>query len=485
MEKRALKFSASAISIIAIAFLAFLALYMFSLPAPKVVYADSAGNTGNTGNTVAAGSADGAGGSAGLSDSRPDTKTVKDILVDPTGMRVSFDFQNASVEEVIRMIAKISDMNVLIGSDVKGTVTMKMRDVPLKDVLSLILEAYGLGMVRKDGIYYINSNATIASVISAEKNAKAISEPKITRIIPVNYVSTEGLIDKIKSVLSPQGKVMYDKSLHGLLISDIPESVAKAERLVKMLDKRTPEVEIVAKMVEVSKNYSNELGINWNGSYLNAAPGSSNAALTPNYLGGETTGSPSGPGLNPSLTTQASPGTFSVGILNSYASINATLQALESLSKAKSIASPKVTVLNNQTATIEKGQTLYLPGVAGVGATAAPQAITAQISLQITPHIMNNGNVKLVINSSNNTVAPPVSGAQATLDTESANSTVIIKNGQTVVMGGVYQMSKTVTNSGIPLLMNVPLLGWLFKSRNISYSKDELLIFITPRIIKS
>ena len=98
---------------------------------------------------------------------------------------------------------------------------------------------------------------------------------------------------------------------------------------------------------------------------------------------------------------------------------------------------------------------------------------------------MANGNVKLVINSSNNTVAPPVSGAQATLDTESANSTVIIKNGQTVVIGGVYQMSKTVTNNGIPGLMSIPLLGWLFKSQNISYSKDELMIFITPRIINS
>jgi len=412
-------------------------------------------------------------------------QTIKNFFVDPAYKQVSFDFQNANVVDVIRMIAKVSDMNVLIGSDVKGTVTMKMNNVPLKNILSLILEAYSLGMVKKDGIYYINSTGTIASVISAEKKSRAISEHKITKLIPVNYVSAAGLIPKIKAVLSSQGRVVYDKSLHSLLITDIPSHVARAVKLVKMLDKRTPEVEIVAKMVEVSRNYSNQLGINWNGSYLGAAPRSSNAAVTPNYFGGETTGSPSGPGLSPTLTTQASPGTFTVGILNSYASINATLQALQSLSKEKSIASPKVVVLNNQTATIEKGQTLYLPGAAGVGATAAPQAITAQISLQITPHIMANGNVKLVITSSNNTVAPPVSGAEATLDTESANSTVIIKNGQTVVIGGVYQMSKTVSNNGIPGLMSIPLLGWLFKSKSISYSKDELMIFITPRIINS
>jgi type IV pilus assembly protein PilQ len=430
----------------------------------------------------------GQGGGSGTAVAAPagsSPQTVKKFFLDPTDMRVSFDFQNASVVDVIRMIAKVSDMNVLIGSDVKGTVTMKMKRVPLKNILSLILEAYSLGMVKKDGIYYINSTATIASVVSAEKKARAISEHKVTRLVPINYVSASGLMAKVKSVLSSQGRVIYDKSLHSLLITDIPNHVAKAVKLVKMLDKRTPEVEIVAKMVEVSKNYSNQLGINWNGSYLGSAPTSSNAAVSPNYFSGETTGTPSGPGLSPTLTTQPSAGTFTVGILNSYASINATLQALESLSKAKSIASPKVVVLNNQTATIEKGQTLYLPGVAGVGATAAPQAITAQISLQITPHIMANGNVKLVINSSNNTVAPPVSGAQATLDTESANSTVIIKNGQTVVIGGVYQMSKTVTNNGIPGLMSIPLLGWLFKSQNISYSKDELMIFITPRIINS
>ena len=408
---------------------------------------------------------------------------VKKFFVDPSDMRVSFNFQNANVSDVIRMIAKVSDMNVLIGSNVKGTVTMKMKDVPLKNILSLILEAYGLGMIKKDGIYYINSTGTIATVVSSEKKARAISEHKVTRLVPINYVSASGLMAKVKSVLSSQGRVVYDKSLHSLLVTDIPSRVAKAVRLIKMLDKRTPEVEIIAKMVEVSKNYSNQLGINWNGSYLGAAPTSSNAAVTPNYFSGQTTGNPAGPGLSPTLTTSAAAGTFTVGILNSYASINATLSALERLSRAKSIASPKVVVLNNQTATIEKGQTLYLPGVAGVGATAAPQAITAQISLQITPHIMANGNVKLVINSSNNTVAPPVSGAQATLDTESANSTVIIKNGQTVVIGGVYQMNKIVSNSGVPGLMSIPLLGWLFKTRSVSYSKDELMIFITPRII--
>ncbi|MGC8555146.1 MAG: type IV pilus secretin PilQ [Candidatus Acidulodesulfobacterium sp.] len=408
---------------------------------------------------------------------------VKKFFVDPSDMRVSFNFQNANVSDVIRMIAKVSDMNVLIGSNVKGTVTMKMKDVPLKNILSLILEAYGLGMIKKDGIYYINSTGTIATVVSSEKKARAISEHKVTRLVPVNYVSASGLMAKVKSVLSSQGRVVYDKSLHSLLITDIPSRVARAVRLVKMLDKRTPEVEIIAKMVEISKNYSNQLGINWNGSYLGAAPASSNAAVTPNYFSGQTTGNPAGPGLSPTLTTAAAANTFTVGILNSYASINATLEALESLSRAKSIASPKVVVLNNQTATIEKGQTLYLPGVAGVGATAAPQAITAQISLQITPHIMANGNVKLVINSSNNTVAPPVSGAQATLDTESANSTVIIKNGQTVVIGGVYQMSKTVSTGGVPGLMSIPLLGWLFKDKSVSYSKDELMIFITPRII--
>lgn len=414
-------------------------------------------------------------------------QTVKKLFVDPTNMRVSFDFQNASIVDVIRMIAKVSNMNVLIGSNVKGTVTMKMRNVPLKDILSVIMEAYGLGIVKKNGIYYINSSSSIASVMTAERNARAISEPKITKIVPVNYVSATGLMPKIKTVLSPQGTIMYDKSLHALIITDTAKNIMRAVSLVKRLDKQTPEVEIIAKMVEVSRNYTSTLGINWNGGYSIAAPASNIA--NPNYLSGQLSGTPSGPGLiaqtagAPKLTA-ASPGTFSIGIVNQYASIQATLEALESLSKAKSIASPKVVVLNNQKATIEKGQTLYLPGIAGVGAVAAPQAITAQISLNITPHIMANGNVKLTINSTNDTVAPPVSGAQATLDTESVNSTVIVNNGNTVVLGGVYQTNKTVSNNGIPGLMNIPLLGWLFKYNNITYSKDELLIFITPRIIK-
>jgi type IV pilus assembly protein PilQ len=417
------------------------------------------------------------------------SKHVRKLFVDPTTMNVSFDFQNASLVDVIRMIAKVSNMNVLIGSNVKGTVTMKMHNVPLKDVFSVILDAYGLGIVKKDGIYYINSSSSIASVISAQKKAKAISGPKITKVIPVNYVSVAGLMSKVKTVLSPEGTVMVDKSMHALIITDIRKNVIKAENLVKELDRRTPEVEIVAKMVEVSRSYTTQLGINWEGGYGAAAPTNTDMAASPNYFAGQLAGTPSGPGLIaptagvPKITTP-SPGTFSVGIVSQYASITATIQALESLAKAKDVASPKVVVLNNQTATIAKGETLYLPSVAGVGAVAAPQAITAQISLSITPHIMSNGSVKLTINSSNDSVAPPVSGAQATLDTESANSTVIVNNNNTVVIGGVYEMSKNISTSGIPGLMNIPLLGWLFKSRNISYSKDQLLIFITPRIIK-
>ena len=397
---------------------------------------------------------------------------VKKFFVDPSDMRVSFNFQNANVSDVIRMIAKVSDMNVLIGSNVKGTVTMKMKDVPLKNILSLILEAYGLGMIKKDGIYYINSTGTIATVVSSEKKARAISEHKVTRLVPINYVSASGLMTKVKSVLSSQGSVVYDKSLHSLLITDIPSRVARAVRLVKMLDKRTPEVEIIAKMVEVDKNYTNNLGINWSG----------NIAIPP------TVGSPSFSGQ--ASSSGGTGGTFTIGILNhNGVNFNATLNALASLSKEKSIASPKVVVLNNETATIGKTLNLsYILPSTGVGGTSTIQSVSLPITLQITPHIMANGNVKLGINFTNTTaVAPPSVGIGVTpttsTDQETINSTVIVNNGQTVVIGGVYVVSRSVTNSGIPGLMSIPLLGWLFKARNILNQKDELLIFITPKII--
>jgi len=424
---------------------------------------------------------------AGVAANRP-PQTVKRFYVDPEDMRVSFDFQNASVVDVIRMIAKVSDMNVLIGSDVKGTVTMKMKGVPLKNILSLILEAYGLGMVKKDGIYYINSTGTIASVVSAAKKERAISEHKITRLVPVNYVSASGLMAKVKSVLSSQGRVIYDKSLHSLLITDIPNHVARAVKLVKMLDKRTPEVEIAAKMVEVDKTYVNQLGINWNGNVTIPPVASVASYGAPSFV------KPSSLFTGPSFNGQAasSAGTFTLGILNhNGVDFSATLQALESLTKAKSIASPKVVVLNNEAATIGKTVSLsYILPATGVGGSSTIQTVTLPITLQITPHIMANGNVKLVINFSNTTpVAPPSVGIGVTpttsTDQETINSTVIVNNGQTVVVGGVYQMNRTVTNSGIPGLMSIPLLGWLFKSQNINNTKEELLIFITPRIIKS
>ncbi len=432
----------------------------------------------------------GQGGGSGTAVAAPagsSPQTVKKFFLDLTDMRVSFDFQNASVVDVIRMIAKVSDMNVLIGSDVKGTVTMKMKNVPLKNILSLILEAYGLGMVKKDGMYYINSTGTIASVISAEKKSRAISEHKVTRLVPINYVSASGLMAKVKSVLSSQGRVVYDKSLHSLLITDIPNRVARAVRLVKMLDKRTPEVEIVAKMVEISRQYSSQLGVNWNGN-VSVPPSAdiTNTSYAPLFTSTSTPAF-SGPSFGGYAASNA--GTFSVGILNhNGVNFNATLSALESLQKLKYIASPKVIVLNNENAVMSKTVTSNFE-IAGTtpGAVGTMQSVSVPITLNVTPHIMANGMIKLNINASNSSIIPPpngVSGANISQNTQTITSDVIIKNGQTVVIGGVYTSSKSTSNSGIPGLMDIPLLGWLFKSKTIQNTKDELLIFITPKIIK-
>ncbi len=433
----------------------------------------------------------GQGGGSGTAVAAPagsSSQTVKKFFLDPTDMRVSFDFQNASVVDVIRMIAKVSDMNVLIGSDVKGTVTMKMKNVPLKNILSLILEAYGLGMIKKDGIYYINSTGTIASVISAEKKSRAISEHKVTRLVPINYVSASGLMAKVKSVLSSQGRVIYDKSLHSLLITDIPNRVAKAVRLVKMLDKRTPEVEIVAKMVEVSRQYSSQLGVNWNGN-VSVPPSAdiTNTGYTPLFTSTSTPAF-SGPSFGGYAASSAA-GTFSVGILNhNGVNFNATLSALEQLQKLKYIASPKVIVLNNENAVMSKTITSNFE-IAGTtpGAVGTMQSVSVPITLNVTPHIMANGMIKLSINASNSSIISPppgVSGANISQNTQTITSDVIIKNAQTVVIGGVYTSSKNTSNSGIPGLMDIPLLGWLFKSKTIQNTTDELLIFITPKIIK-
>ena len=412
-------------------------------------------------------------------------QTVKKFFLDPKDMRVSFDFQNASVVDVIRMISKVSDMNVLIGSDVKGTVTMKMKNVPLKNILSLVLEAYGLGMVKKDGIYYINSTGTIASVVSAERKARAISEHKVTRLVPVNYVSATGLMAKVKSVLSSQGKVVYDKSLHSLLITDIPNHVAKAVRLVKMLDKRTPEVEIIAKIIEIKRQYTSQLGISWNGNVsIPPLADITNTSFTPTFTSSSTP-TFSGPSFGGYASSAV--GTFQVGILNhNGVNFDATLSALEGLGRIKTLSSPKVIVLNNQKATIEKGSTIYYPGAASTtGAPGTLISVVANLSLNITPHIMANGNIKLHINATNDTPTNFSGNVPPSLETQSINSIVIINNNETVALGGVYTTNKSVTTTGIPGLMSIPLLGWLFKSQNINYFKDELLIFITPRIIKS
>ncbi|MBF0379673.1 MAG: type IV pilus secretin PilQ [Magnetococcales bacterium] len=418
-----------------------------------------------------------------------------------TGSKISLDFKDIDVQNALRIIAEVSDLNIILSDTVSGTITMRLVDVPWDHALELILEAKGLGRVKQGNVLRVAPLAEIKSTTQARLQAKQSVqqlEPFVTEMIPVSFATGE----EIKTLLmegdqkrgtrlvSSAGTVSIDKRTNTLIIKDTAENIPKIRAMVKKLDKPIAQVLIEARIVEVDRNSKDEFGINWGFATKSTEGGfgvSDNAANayeahmatagTSNPRARLTTATPSNINLMPA-SSNARIGAH-VGGISPLVDLDIEIAALEEDNKAKTISSPRVLTTNNKIASISQG--IKVPYTIVEDGVKTTTFVEAKLSLEVTPHVTPDSYITMQINATNDSIASL--GPPPSVNTKTINTQALVYDGETIVLGGIFQNNQVRNKASVPGLSNIPFLGWMFENYTDADTQSELLIFITPHII--
>jgi type IV pilus assembly protein PilQ len=457
-----------------------------------------------------------------------------------SGNRVTFNFQDIPTRSVLQLIADVSDLNIVVADSVSGNVTLRLINVPWDQALDIVLQAKGLDKRRNGNVIWVAPQKEIAereqALADARQKLQQLTETT-TVYIPISYGKAKDIADLLTQkskqsggggggasgaptgFLSDRGRVSFDDRTNTLLIVDTPERVEQIRQLVAKLDKPVQQVLIESRVVVATDNFARELGAKFgiSGGYqnnntvvstagnLNATDTMTNVALVNRFLGtgsGLPNTSPAtigGPVLVPALGNRLNvnlpatnpAGSFGLSILGADYLLDLELSAAQTEGRSELISSPRVISANNQEADIKQGQEIgyvtFSGGSAGGAATATVQFKEAVLELKVTPTITNDNRIFLTLDvkkdAINSLVPNPGGGFVPQLDKREINTSVLVDNGQTVVLGGVYEFDKATDITKVPFLGDVPGLGALFRKTRNSNQKAELLIFVTPRIL--
>nr|HID59889.1 type IV pilus secretin family protein [Desulfobacterales bacterium] len=404
-----------------------------------------------------------------------------------TGQKISLDFHDADIRNVIRILTDISGQNIVIDPDVSGRITLRLKEVPWDQVLDFILKTNKLDKVVEGNIIRIARLSTLREeqeAIKAKEQAKDSADPLYTEYIPVNYAKASDIKNRLENIKSERGTVSVDDRTNMIIMKDIKKALNEAKELIKKLDIPTPQVLIEARIVEVTTSFSRELGIQWGGQFGEISQ--------PSYPHGHYEGIFGDAGGNnyvvnlPISATYGGLGfTFGriAGAGGTTLMLDARLLAMQSRGEAKIISSPRILTLDNKEAYIEQGTSI--PYQKEEEGTISVSFVEAVLKLTVTPHITPDNRVSLKINAKKDSPdwANAVSGTPA-IDKKEADTELLVNDGDTIVIGGIIKKNKEWTEAGLPWLSRIPILGWLFKSKLSHHGSSELLIFITPKIIR-
>lgn len=432
----------------------------------------------------------------------PAVSTTEEMLLTGgsryTGRKISLDLQDADLVNVLRLFADVANLNVVISSDVKGKVTVRMVNIPWDQSMDIILKMNGLGYVHEGNILRVASLTALAKESEDEtkaKESKKKAENLLTRIITINYSTAKGIEPTLKKSLSARGEIVVDERTNTIIVKDISQNIDEIATLVKVLDKPIPQVMIESRIVEATLNFSREIGVQWGGKFTaDAAHGNATGLQFPNSIGvtggGTATGvTPSGNGsffVNmPAQVAQGSGGAvgFTLGSLNKALNLDIILSALESTGEGKVISTPRVSALDNKEAKISQG--LSIPYLSTSASGTSVQFIDALLQLTVTPHVTPDNKIFMKIKATKN--APDTSIVvlgQPSIRKNEAETEILLSDGETAVIGGALQVDITNTYDKVPFFGDLPLIGWLFRHKSTVEKKQELLIFLTPRIVK-
>ena len=422
----------------------------------------------------------------------------EDLVVGETryiGRRISLDFQQADISNVLRLIAEVSGFNMVVGEGVKSKVTMKLVSVPWDQALDMILKMNGLGKIRQSNILWIDSLANIAKQQNEEaqaKDAKMKAEELVDRVFYIRNLQATELMTSLRQYLSPRGLMQMSQGTNALIVRDTESKIGVIKQLVDGLDLEVPQVQIEARIVQADTAYSRSLGVQWGIQNVNQLGSSFGVA---NFKTGNV--GPFGNQVSDFLVNlpatvgglTSTPGVgFTIGRTNG-ALLDVRLSAGELLGLTKIIASPKITTLDKREAKISQGESIPFQTTSLQGTQTT--FVDANLELNVTPQITSRDPketgklIQLKVRASRNAVGARSNPAGPSIDRREANTMVNIRDGETMVIGGVFIDAQNNGVIGIPYLSRVPVLGWLFKQKSESVSKSELLIFLTPSIVKN
>lgn len=405
-----------------------------------------------------------------------------------TGEKIALDFYDTDIKNVFRILQEISGKNFAIDKNVTGKVTLALqKPVPWDQVLDLVLKMNQLGMVREGDIIRIASLTTLQqeekmrqAQLKAEQDARKQEEegePLVTEYIPVNYSNAKAdVLPHITNILTAgRGKATVDERNNQVIISDIADKVRQARAIVERIDRVTAQVVIEARVVEANASFNREIGFDWGTITIEAFK-----------IGGALKSGPT------SLTANNIPSTFrtdntlgfnfSTLFGTNISIVDAKLTASELEGRASIISAPKIITLNSKKATIKQGlEVPYLERDSSGNATVRFKDV--DLLLEVTPNVSQDKRIVMSIFITKNDVVDPTAPEPA-LSTNEAKTEILVEDGDTIVIGGILKDTKKLTDQGIPGLRKMPAMGWLFRSERVETSKNELLIFITPRIIQ-
>ncbi|MFV0679046.1 type IV pilus secretin PilQ [Ottowia sp.] len=449
-------------------------------------------------------------------------KVAKDKLTQGAGYRgerLSLNFQNIDVRSLLQVIADFTNFNIVTSDSVQGNLTLRLKDVPWDQALDIILQAKSLGMKRNGNVLQIAPKEEMAAKDKAELEAiAAISnlEPLRTESFQLNYTKALEIAAQLTnksgggsggssqaSLLSQRGSVIAEPRTNQIFVSDIPSRLDQVREMISKLDVPVRQVLIEARIVEANDTFGKSLGVKlgatdlrgvnggdagyslgggnrlaWGGTY--DAVGATTGAFSSDLLTSATSQFFS---LPASAINGVSPSSFAISLFSSAANrfLNLEISALEADGKGRVVSSPRVVTADQTKALIEQGTEFPYEQATSSGATSVAFR-KAVLKLEVTPQITPEGNIILDLDVNKDTPGVEVAGGMA-INTKRIKTQVLVENGGTVVIGGIFELTESESEEKVPLLGDIPVMGNLFKSRSRSSDKQEMLVFITPKMI--
>ncbi len=406
-----------------------------------------------------------------------------------TGEKIALNFYQTDIKNVFRILMDVSKKNFAIDKDVSGSVTLTFdKPVPWDQVLDLVLRMNLLGMVYEGDIVRIATQKTLEGeavqrqaelAIKQKVTAQQVAaEPLLTEFIAVNYADASADVLPHIVLTEGRGSITVDARNNQIIITDVAEKIKQAKKTVEQIDKVTPQVIIEARIVEATNTFSRDIGTQWQ---VTGSPAYDNTSGShnPNF-GGDLAFNMSA--TNPPTSSLGALGITFLRTAGSQISVvNAQIAASESKGNVKIISSPKILTLDNTAATIKQGLSYPFNKLDADGNTTTEFKDIA-LELEVTPHVTPDDRVSMKITVKNNEIGAVINN-QISFTTKEANTELLVNDGDTVIIGGIRKAREDDGISGVPGLKDIPLLGWFFKRKNSSESLEELLIFITPRIV--